>query len=137
MRDRYSFPALLHYDVNGQVGVTFPDFPGCVTAGADEAEALREAKDALGLHLYGMERDGETIPAPTKLLDLQESPNTRSVLVDVWMPYIRSAVKEPSVKKTLTIPAWLDRAAEAAGVNYSKILQAALCEALNVPAIRT
>ncbi len=86
MTDRYSFPALLHYDVGGQVGVTFPDLPGCITAGKDEADAMREAKDALGLHLYGMERDGDIIPTPTKILDIKESKNTRSVRGDVWRP---------------------------------------------------
>ena len=132
MTERYSFPALLHYDVLGQVGVTFPDLPGCVTAGADEAEALREAKEALGLHLYGMERDGEAIPAPTRLLDVGESENARSILVDVWMPAIRSAVKEPSVKKTLTLPAWLNKLAVEAKINFSQVLQEGLKARLGV-----
>ena len=134
--DRYTFPAQLCYETPDQIGVIFPDLPGCVTVGTDEGDALSKAKEALGLHLYSMETDGEKIPVPSRLRDLPNDENSRYILVDVWMPYIRSRVKVPSVKKTLTIPAWLDQAAHAAGVNYSQVLQGALREILSAPRTR-
>lgn len=66
MADRYIYPALFHYEEN-QVGVTFPDLPGCVTVSKDETDAIKCAKEALGLHIYGMEVDGEPIPTPSSI----------------------------------------------------------------------
>lgn len=121
-----------HYEEN-QVGVTSPDLPGCVTVSKDETDAIKCAKEALGLHIYGMEVDGESIPAPSSIKNLPQKKGTICVLVDVWMPLIRASVKEYSVKKTLTIPAWMDRAAKEAGIkNYSLMLQVAIAQELGI-----
>ncbi|WP_286934742.1 MULTISPECIES: type II toxin-antitoxin system HicB family antitoxin [Aminobacterium] len=107
--------------------------PGCVTVSKDETDAIKCAKEALGLHIYGMEVDGESIPAPSSIKNLPQKKGTICVLVDVWMPLIRASVKEYSVKKTLTIPAWMDRAAKEAGIkNYSLMLQVAIAQELGI-----
>lgn len=66
--------AYLHKDKNSDYGVSFPDFPGCVTAGSSLDEARRMAADALAFHIEGMREDGESIPEPSTLDDLRSDP---------------------------------------------------------------
>jgi len=66
--------AYLHKDRNSDFGVSFPDFPGCITAGRTLDEAHRMAAEALALHIAGMVEDGDTIPAPSALDDLTDDP---------------------------------------------------------------
>ena len=61
------FIALIHKDPGSDYGVSFPDFPGCVTAGRSLEEARRGAAEALALHIEGMAEDGEPIPEPAPL----------------------------------------------------------------------
>ncbi len=62
--------AYLHKEPNSDFGVSFPDFPGCITAGRTLEEARRMAAEALSLHVRGMREDGKQIPAPSTLDDL-------------------------------------------------------------------
>ena len=121
----YAYPAYLYYDEDG-ISVEFPDLPGCLPCGDTTEEALHNAKEAMGLHLYGMEQDGYEIPAPTPVRDLHPEEGGIVTLVEVFMPSIRDRAENRVVKKTLTIPAWLNREAEAAHVNFSQVLQDAL-----------
>ena len=66
--------AYLHKDKGSDFGVSFPDFPGCITAGKTLDEAHRMAADALALHIAGMVEDGEEIPAPSTLDALADDP---------------------------------------------------------------
>jgi predicted RNase H-like HicB family nuclease len=66
--------AYLHKDSNSDFGVSFPDFPGCVTAGRTLDEARQLAPEALALHIEGMIEDGEHIPKPSTLDDLASDP---------------------------------------------------------------
>jgi len=61
------YVALIHKDADSDYGVSFPDFPGCVTAGSTLDEARSFAEEALTLHLQGMAEDGEPIPEPSPL----------------------------------------------------------------------
>lgn len=128
-QDIYVYPAIFDYAKDG-ISVSFPDLPGCFTCASTDAEALRMAKDALSGHMWTLEDFEETIPTPTQLLDVALESNQRAVLVEVYMPFVRDAVNNQSVKKTLTIPAWLNEAAEKEGVNFSQLLQASLKQAL-------
>ena len=118
----YAFPAFFYYD-SGGISIEFPDLPGCLPCGSTSEEAFRNAKEALGLHLFGMEQDGEAIPAPTPVQDLKPDEGGVVAMVEVFMPSIRDRINNRVVKKTLTIPAWLNREAEAAHVNFSQVLQ--------------
>ncbi len=133
MKNRYMFPAVFEQTDNS-IGIYFPDLPGCVSSGDDEQDAVRMAKEALSLHLYGMEEDGEEIPEPSSIRDIQEKldPNEYVVMIEVWMPPFRDKMQQKAVKKTLTIPKWLDDIAKEHGVNYSFILQEALKKHLDV-----
>jgi len=62
-----SYIALIHKDADSDYGVSFPDLPGCVTAGVNLDDAHHMAEEALALHLEGMEADGEPIPEPSSL----------------------------------------------------------------------
>jgi predicted RNase H-like HicB family nuclease len=125
MQNRYIFPAIFHYADDG-ISVTFPDLPGCITCGHTDEEAVKMAEEALGLHLWGMESDDDTIPEPSRGDNISLEPNERIFLVDVWMPQVREEVKPVYVKKTLTIPADLNEAALAANINFSQVLSSEL-----------
>lgn len=131
MKDRYAYLAVLSYDDDG-ISIEFPDLPGCLPCADTEEEALRNAQEALGLHLYGMEQDGDPIPKPSSIHSLNLAPDQVATLVSVYMPLVRSQVRNVSVKKTLTIPAWINALAEEQHINFSAVLQDALKERLNL-----
>ncbi len=93
---------------------------------------MRNAREAMALHLYGMEQDGDPIPEPTPINKLRMAKNQVVVLVDVWMPPFRDEMEERAIKKTLTIPKWLDDLAQDRHVNFSHLLQDALKQYLGV-----
>lgn len=131
MKDRYVYPAIFDYADDG-ISVEFPDLPGCYTCGDDDAEALSMAKEAMALHLYGMERDGDPIPEPTRVQDVKLEENQAVVLIDAWMPPIRDRQANKAVNKTLTIPKWLDTLAQEHKINFSYELQEALKRKLGI-----
>ena len=95
-------------------GVYFPDLPGCIGFGSSFEEAQRSAAEALGLHLY------ETAPG------FLVSP------VTVYPELVKHELDNKRVKTNVTLPAWLKNAAEEQGVNYSRLLEAALMEYLGI-----
>ncbi len=128
---KYTFLAVFTKEEDGGYSVRFPQLDGCYTQGDTFEEARQMAADAMSLHLYGMEQDGETIPTPN--LDMQAPKGGMVVPVTAWMTPFREEMENRAVKKTLTIPAWLNEAAEKhGGVNYSQILQSALKDYLGV-----
>jgi predicted RNase H-like HicB family nuclease len=81
--------AYLHKDKQSDYGVSFPDFPGCITAGSTLEEARRMAVEAISLHIAGMQEDGEPIPRPSTLDDLRSDPalkNAVAFLVEAREP---------------------------------------------------
>lgn len=131
MKDRYVYVAVLTYEEAG-IGIEFPDLPGCYPcAKKDDTEgALKNAKEALGLHIWGMEQDGEELPKPSSITDISLEKGQIPVLVDVFMPPVRERINSKFVKKTLSLPAWLAAKADEDGVNCSRLFQNALIEYL-------
>ena len=129
--ERYFYPAVFTYEPGQEIAVVFPDLD-VATSGANDDEALLSARELLGLSLYGLEEDGEDIPAPTPLSDVKTEKNERAVLVDVYMPSIRMAKVNRSVNRTVTLPAWMNAAALERNINFSQVLQDALRDKLNV-----
>ena len=109
----------------------FPDLD-VATSGVDDDDALLSARELLGITLFGLEEDGEDIPAPSRLNAVQLSENERAVLVDVYMPSIRQARVNRSVNRTVTLPAWLNAAALEHNMNFSQVLQDALKQQLGL-----
>ena len=102
MKDRYVYVAVLTYEENG-IAIEFPDLPGCYPcAEKDDIEgALQNAKEALGLHIWGMEQDGEELPYLTNITELSLEKGQIPVLIDVFMPPVRERINSKFVKKRL------------------------------------
>ena len=130
-KDYYIYPAIFEYNEDG-ISISFPDIPGCFSCANTDEEALYMAKDALGLHICNMEDDGDIIPIPTELKDIKIKNNQKAILVEVNMPLFRESVQNTAVKKTLTIPKWINDLAERNHVNFSQVLQTALKQYLGV-----
>lgn len=133
LKDRYSYVALFSYDDDG-ICIDFPDLPGCCPCAdpGDTDMALKNAKEAMGLHILEMEQDNDPLPAPTPITNIQLEPNQLPVLIDIFMPPVRERNNNKFVKKTLSLPAWLAVKADEDGVNCSKLFQNALMEYLHV-----
>ena len=133
MKDMYSYVALFTYEEDGII-IKFPDLPGCYPCADkdDTEEALKNAKEALGLHIFGMEQDGEELPSPSNITQIIIEKDQVPVLINVFMPSFRERINNKFVKKTLSIPSWLAAKADEAGVNCSRIFQNALMEYLGI-----
>lgn len=131
MKDTYIFPAIFNYADDG-ISIEFPDLPGCLSCADTTEEAFKDAKEAMGLHLWGMEKDNEEIPEPSDIKDIKLSENDIIVMIEVFMPPVRYRINNSFVKKTLSLPNWLNSIAEEKKVNFSQLLQTALKEYLNV-----
>lgn len=132
MSSRYVYPAIFTPEENGGYSVLFPDLEGCYTCGDSLADSLEMAQDALALVLYGYEKDGREIPAPSNRndIDLKDMEFINYVACDT-MTY-RKKYNNRAVKKTLSIPEWLNEEATALGINFSQVLQDALKKQLNI-----
>ena len=126
---KYVYPAIFVED-DGKIGVDFPDIKGCHTFGDNLADAMEMAKDALEMMLVSYEDDGQEIPTPSKIKDIKTKGFISYVLADTneW----RREFDSRAVKKTLSIPSWLNSMAERAAINFSQTLQEALCQKLGV-----
>ncbi len=129
--ERYFYPAVFTYESGQEIAVDFPDLK-CATSGTSDDDALLSARELLGCVLFGMEEDGEEIPVPTPLADVEVQPNEHAVLIDVYMPSIRQAHVNRSVNRTVTLPAWLNAAALERNINFSQVLQDALKSQMHI-----
>ena len=128
---KYVYPAIFAPESEGY-SVTFPDLSGCFTQGEDMADALEAAADALCLVLYDMEESGKEIPAASDIKAIQTEGGAFVSLVSCDTLEYRRYYDNKAVKKTLTIPAWLNTMAERAGLNFSQVLQNGLKNELHV-----
>ena len=131
-KDVYVFPAIIGKEKNEkEYSVFFPDLD-VATSGVDEADALKSARELLGLVIYGREQDRERIPKPSKIEKLRVGKNEYTILVDVYMPAIRMAENAKAVNRTVTLPAWLNALAVSKKFNFSLTLQEALKKKLRL-----
>ena len=123
---KYAYHAIFTPEDEGGFSIRFPDLEDCYTCGDDIVDGLIMAEDVLALVLYGYEKDGRDIPLPSKETDipLKNGEFVNYVACDT-LEY-RKIYSNKAVKKTLTIPEWLNEAATAMGLNFSQILQEAL-----------
>ena len=126
---KLTYLAVFETDDNPGISVYFPDVAGCVTCGDNFDHALRMAKEALSLHIYGMEKDGEVLPERTDKIS-EISPGDLVVPVSIFPDAVRDEIYNRREKTTVTIPHWLKIAAETEGLNYSRLLETAIKEAL-------
>lgn len=120
---KYVYPAVFKQE-GDSIFVSFPDIENCFTQGKDMVEAIEMAEDALALSLVYMEDSKMSIPEASEIKELDGNEITSLVVADT-MKY-RKETSNKAVKKTLTIPSWLNEAAEKQSVNFSQVLQDAL-----------
>jgi antitoxin HicB len=122
------YPAIFHNE-NGSYWVEFPDLEGCQSCGESIPETMSMAQEALGLYLVSLLEDNVTPPKPSNIFALKTDETSFSTLVSVDIDAYRRNTK--AVKKTLSIPAWLNEEAEKRHVNFSSLLQDALKKELS------
>ena len=129
--NRLFYPAIFRKAEEGGFWVTFPDIPECMTQGDDMQQAYEMAVDALGLSLTTMEEAGEEIPKASTL-DKVDPEDGVLIIVEFDMAEYRRRNSSRAVKKTLSIPEWLNEAAMRENINFSQALQEALMVKLGV-----
>ena len=126
-----NYIALIHKDADSDYGVSFPDFPGCITAGSDLDEARGMAEEALAFHIDGMTQDGLAIPEPSSLEAVMADPDNRDAVAILVKGPFKTA---KAVRVNITLPEdvlrEVDAHAEARGFTRSGFLAAAARRAL-------
>lgn len=126
MKDTYTFPCIIKFDEEDKIYyVRFPDIEEAFTDGDSLKEAIYNAQEVLGLVIYEREKMGREIPKATESM-IKTGENESLSYISVWMPLVRDRIEEKSVKKTLTIPKWLNNLAEENNINFSQLLQVAI-----------
>ena len=129
--EKLFYPALFHKSEEGGFWISFPDFPECFTEGDDMKQAYEMTVEALGLALVNRKEEKEEIPDPSDLDKIQNEDGT-IVIVEFDMLEYQRKHNSKAVKKTLSIPEWLNEEAVSMGVNFSQVLQEALMSKLNL-----
>lgn len=97
-----NYIAIIHKDPKSDFGVSFPDLPGCISAGRTIDEAKELAQEALSLHIQGMLEDGEEVPAPSSLEDVMADPENSDAVAFLVVSAPES--KPKAVRINVTIP---------------------------------
>lgn len=129
---KYAYPAVFTPESDNGFSVKFPDLENCYTCGDDLIDALAMAEDVLALVLYGYEQDGREIPCPSCESSIPTSDNEFVNYIACDTLEYRKVYHNRAVKKTLTIPEWLNEAAIAMNLNFSQILQEALISKIQI-----
>lgn len=114
-----NYIAIMHKDTTSDYGVSFPDFPGCVTAGSSLEEAKELAIEALALHIQGMQEDGEAIPAPSTLDTIMAQDDFRSGVAFIVPHRQASRTLRINISVTESDLAVIDSAAKASHLTRS------------------
>ena len=121
----YVFPAVFHPNPDGTFTITFPDLPGCISEGKSLGNAMAMAQDALTQWVEYLQSEKQAVPAASAL---------QSVAVEgtEFVTLIRADVRSNrAVRRTVSIPQWMDEQVSAAGLSLSRVLQDALKDRLN------
>ena len=126
------YSAIFQIEEEGGFTVLFPDVKGCVTCGDNMEHAYEMASEALGLALSYMEDNKEAIPVSSAPQDIQLQSNQFLAVIEFDMEVYKRKNNSKAVKKTLSIPEWLNEMALEKGLNFSQVLQEALMTKLEV-----
>ncbi|MDD3415225.1 MAG: type II toxin-antitoxin system HicB family antitoxin [Lachnospiraceae bacterium] len=126
------YPALFHIAEEGGFWISFPDFPECMTQGENMQQAYEMAVDALGLAITSREQEGIEIPISSEPDSVVVEQGTFCVVVEFDMLAYKKRISSKAVKKTLSIPEWLNEEAMAMGINFSQVLQEALMQKMQL-----
>lgn len=129
---KYVFPAVFTPEENGYLSIHFPDISNCFTSGKGLAEALDMAQDVLNLTLVDMEDHQLNIPPASESNRIPLENNEFINLIKADTIEYRARYEDKYVKKTLSLPAWLNTLAEKEHINCSAVLQEGLKQRLNI-----
>ena len=119
-----NYIAIVHKEAKSDFGVSFPDFPGCITAGKNIDEAKDMAQEALTLHIKGMLEDGEQLPGPSRLEDIMSDPDYANAIA--YLVVSVPDAKPRTVRVNVTVPEMtlkqIDAAAKKRGMSRSSFL---------------
>lgn len=131
---KYVYPAIFTPEEDGSYSVRFPDVKNCFTGSETLAGAMDMANDVLCLMLYDLEQAGGKIPEASAVAEVQNQaePGEFVTLISCDTIAYRKFYDSKAVKKTLSIPSWLNDMAERANINFSGTLQEALKQQLHI-----
>ena len=119
-----NYIAIVHKETKSDFGVSFPDFPGCITAGKNIDDAKDMAQEALTLHIQGMLEDGEQLPVPSRLEDIISDPDYANAIA--YLVVSVPDAKPRTVRVNVTVPEMtlkqIDVAAKKRGMSRSSFL---------------
>lgn len=122
----YVYPAIFHPNEEGSFTITYPDLPGCISEGKSLGNAMYMAQSALTQWIEYLTDKKQEIPTARNLNEIETFQNE-------FVSLIRADVKDGrAVKRTVSIPKWMDDKVSEAGLSLSRVLQDALKERLNV-----
>ena len=131
MKESYVYPAVIGREGKDFV-ISFPDFPDQVTYADTYEEIISAGQEVLALCISDNEATGTESPIPSAPENITIKDGERLVYIHVWMPYFRNIEKVVYVKKTLTIPKWLDEMAKQQNINFSATLVKGLKNRLGI-----
>ena len=119
-----NYIAIVHKETKSDFGVSFPDFPGCITTGKNIDEAKDMAQEALALHIQGMLEDGEQLPVPSRLEEIMNDPDYANAIA--YLVVSVPDAKPRTVRVNVTVPEMtlkqIDAAAKQQGMSRSSFL---------------
>ena len=128
---QYYYTAVLIPRKTGGYECRVPDILGCVTSGQDLKEAIEMITDAASLVLTTYEDEGHPIPPATDPVLFPHEQGTITTLISVDTDSYRRTMDTTPVRKSVSIPAWMDKQARQRGISFSQVLQEALRERLS------
>lgn len=129
---KLTYLAVLEPSEDGGYGVYFPDLPGCISYGKNIKEAQNMAEEAVGLHIYSLEREGGSLPIPSEKLETEDISGCIIIPINIFPDLIKNEMDNKRVNTNTTLPNWLKQIAEESKVNYSRILETALMDYLGL-----
>ncbi len=117
-----NYIAIIHKDADSDYGVSFPDFPGCITAAATLDEAREMAREALEFHIQGMLEDGDGMPAPSTLDAVMASPDFVTGVAFMVSAPVREKATRVQITLYPSVLAQIDAAAAERQISRSAFL---------------
>lgn len=124
MENNYVYPAYIKED-DGEKILVFPDFEELVVGAEDDVDFIQDAQTELALVIIDYLDEGKELPKRSKFVK-------DAIYIHVWLPYFRNKIKEIYVRKTVTIPSWLDELAKNSKVNYSACMVKGIKDELGI-----
>ena len=132
MKTKFFYPAVFHEAEEGGYWISFPDFEHILTQGETVEDAYKMAVDALGLELTDNMYSNSTYPEPSNPKSIVLNEFEQIIIIEFDMLEYRKRTNNTAVKKTLSIPGWLNEEAMSRGINFSAVLQKALMSELEL-----